>query len=41
MGRAQKATHAGQVVARRQPNKYGVSLVAVAKTIDTESEAVA
>jgi predicted phage-related endonuclease len=41
MGRARLAKHDGLTVARRQPNKYGVSLVAVAKTIDTEGESAA
>lgn len=38
MGTARIATCNGQTIARRQPNKYGVSLVAVAKHI-TEEEA--
>ena len=44
MGSARLATFSGQPIARRQPNKYGVSLVAVAKSLDaldTESENVA
>lgn len=39
MGDARTATYQGQTVARRQPNKYGVSLVTVAKTIDTAEDA--
>lgn len=41
MGNARVATFNGQTIARRQPNRNGVSLVAVAKTITDESEAVA
>lgn len=39
MGRARLANHDGQTIARRQPHKYGVSLIAVAKSITTRSAA--
>lgn len=39
MGTARVAKHNGQVIARRQANKYGVSLVAVAKHTETENVA--
>jgi putative phage-type endonuclease len=38
MGDARLATYDGAVIARRQPNKYGISLVPVAKTIPTREE---
>ena len=41
MGRARLAVCEGRTVARRQPNRYGVSLVPVAKAIDTEGETAA
>lgn len=39
MGQARIAKCNGQVIARRQPSKYGVSLVAVAKPLTEESAA--
>jgi predicted phage-related endonuclease len=41
MGRARLAKHDGITVARRQPNRSGVSLIPVAKTIDTEGDSAA
>jgi len=39
MQQARLATHGKQIIARRQPNKYGVSLVPVAKFLNTETDA--
>ena len=39
MGKARVATHNGQTIARRQPNRYGVSLVPVATLIESEPAA--
>ena len=41
MGQARIAAHGKQIIARRQPNRYGVSLVPVAKFLNTESEPAA